>query len=398
MAKKLQTIKQLKTAQERAIYKKALKDILENLNNFMKFRSFATDRTRQHKKVINKIVINGKLNPQVREWLLDNKKYDIAQIDDVPADIIKNLKYGKRYLAKKERQILNKLKKENFKRPTKQLIKDLLSDEKVVNLSDYKKWVKNPKKYDLLGVDTIPLSVAGKTASEIQKLYGTTPKKKKYSRLASSTRGVFVSPRNFEEIKGRRYIRINRIIKGTAQGQMTTAHEIGHSYDLLKNKFKKPSKSVIDDMIKIADKFNTANELFTLKQYSNLDSMKKAQLPKPLRSYYSYRLSPKELFADSFAYLVYNPSYVKKNARNFYNYVLKLDSRIGKLIGKERYKQVERIVKNTKGDKAFKEKERKRLLIKKYQEEVKKLKSRKRIGSKTKLKIKSLQDKIKRLK
>lgn len=398
MVKKIQKITELKTKKEKELYKKVLGDIIEVLNDFNKIRSLSLDRTKQHKEVITKLIINGKVNPKVKEWLNKNSKYDIAEIDDVPADVIRRLKYGRNYLSKKERKLINELKKKNFKRPTKSLIKDLLNDNKVVNLKDYKLWLKNPKKYDLLGVDTIPLSVVGKTATQIQKNYGTISKKKKYSRLSSSTKGVFISPRNFEEEKKRRYVRINRIIKGTQQGQYTTAHEIGHSYDLLKNKFKKPSQRVIEDMIKIADKFNITGSMFTLKQYNNLSSNEIKQLPNSINKYFKYRLSPKELFADSFAYLLYNPKYVKRNSNNFYNYVIKLEPKLKKLIGTERYKQVERIVKNTKKDKKFMAKEKVRVQKKKLNEELKKLKSRKRIGKKTKEKILSIQKKIKSLK
>ena len=398
MAQQLQSIKSLSSAKDKKLYIETLQKIYEELNNMSKIRSFALDNQRQHKIRITRLVINGKVNPKVTTWLNKNAKYDIVGIDDVPKDVIKRLKYGSNYLTKSDRKILRMLRKINKNRSEKDLIKDLSGNEKILNIKDYNKWIKNKNKYDIQDLDTIPTSVAGKAASVIQKQNKTLSKKKKYSRLSSTTRGVFVRSINSltGDIKSRN-IRINRLIKGTSAANMTIAHEIGHSYDLMKNNFKKPSNEVIEDMKKLAGKINKPAIPFDEWDKIKEDEAKFKLVNKSVKAYMKYRTSSKELFADSFAYLVYNPSYVKKNAKSFYNYVIKRQPKLKTIIGKSSRKVITNIVKRTKGDKKYLSKERIKNNILKYREVLNNLKNRKKIGKVTLTKIKKIENKIKEL-
>lgn len=396
----LQRATELKTKKEKDLYYKTIKEIYDNVeeSQFNPKRNLNLDRSRQHKIKISKIIVKGKVNPQVKAWLNNSTRGDIVSIDDVPKDIIKKLRYGDNLLTKKERKLLSMIRKINNKRSEKELIKDLMGNEKILPLKDWKKWEKNKKKYDIQGVDTIPDAAGSKAASTISRLRKTTSddRPRKYTRRAASNKGVFMHRKDtITGLMKSRTIKINRLIKGSKSSHATISHEIGHSYDLLKNKFKKPSEEVIKDMKKLAEKINPP--IMSFSRYENLSLAEESNLPKGIKKYMEYRLSHKELFADAFSYLAYDVAYAKKNARNFYNYVIKRDPKLKSILGKEKAKVVTKIVKTIKKDKVYLEKEKKKLKIKSIQDEIKKLKSRKRIGPKTKDKIKTLETKIKKL-
>jgi len=397
MTLQLQKITDLKTPQEKLIYRKLLNAIYSEITNVHSKRNFSIDRTRQHKIRISKLVINGKPNVKVLRWLKNSTKGDIVSIDDIPKDIIKQLKYGK-ILTKSQRKTLTMLRKINNKRTEKDLIKDFLINKNVLSVEDASKWIKNPVKYDLDGVDTIPKSVAGFVAGKINKLYGSTTKKHKYSRLPSSKKGLFTLPTSATASNTKRLIRINKLIKGKTTGQLTLAHEIGHSYDLLVKKMKKPSLNVLKDMEALAQKLNPPLISFT--KWHILLKENKGHLNKLNKSvvnYMKYRLKPVELFADSFAYLVYDPVKVKKNYKSFYAYVVGLDKRLGKIISKQRTNYVIKLVKTIKKDKPFLKNESTKQKIMQIRKEILKIKHYKRIGVKRKAKIRSLELKIRNL-
>lgn len=392
--KQLQSRNELKTNKDMLLYDKVLKKLNESIeSNFINLNSkhnLNSDRQRQHKVRIRRLIVNGKINPKLKVWMENPTKYDVISIDDVPQDLIKKVKYGK-ILTKTERKRLNLLRKISNKRSEKELIKDLSRNDNILKIENYKKWNRNKKKYDIDGVDTIPYSVAGDIANELQKKFNSTNKKKKYVRTSINLRGYFRYPKTENQKRKNRFIRISRILKGTTQGSKTFAHEVGHSIDLIIKGMKKPSKKIIDDMEKLAVKLNPPPISFEIYKEHIRNGGKK-------NKFMEYRLNHKELFADSFAYIIYNTSNAKKIAPYAYNYIVKSVPDMQKIIRKTKKKHILKIVKTIKGDKQFLEKENKKKLINKKLQEINKIKGYKKIGNKRKNRISKLQSEIKEIK
>lgn len=392
MVLKLQKIDDLKTEKEKRLYRKVFNLILkEKLKNtsYLLSKSFISDRSKRAKKRINILVKNGKVNPEIIKWLDKSSRTDLVGFDDLSQKDIKNIKY-QNYLTKSERKKISEIRKINNKRTEAALIKDLMGNENIIPIEQWKKWKKNPKKYDIEGIDTVPISFAGATASEIERRLQTTTKKKKYTRgMGNELYGKFIHYKNPEV--NRRYIHINRLIKGTKESNKTIAHEIGHSYDLLVNKFKKPNLKIIKEMKKMSEIIRPIGAGITF------DNWKKKYFNKKMEKYMKYRNKHTELFADSFVMLMHKPNFVKKNYPNFYNYVTK-DERILQPLKEKRYELAKLIVKRLKGDKKFLQLNS---LKNKIFEEIvilKKLKSFKKIGKIRKMNIIKQEIKINKMK
>jgi len=385
------------TPREKKLYVETLKKIYNKVVMPPVGRNLNLDSQKQHHIRISKIIVNGRVNPKVKQWLNNSTTSDIVSIDDIPKDLIKQLRYGTG-LSKADRRTLAMLRRINNKRAEKTLIKDLSGNEKVLKLSEKKKWLRNKKKYDIRNVDTIPLSVAGYTASQVSKKYNTLTKKKKYTRtLSTQTPGVFISSKS-KALINKRNIRINRLIKGTNQGQTTLAHEIGHSFDKLKRNFKKPPQKVINEMKKVAQKLNKPIVPFNIWEKTKKDHKQFSQIPQHVKKYMAYRLQHQELFADAFAFAMYDINYVKRQCPNFYKYLTNKNKGLSNILTKSKKDHVLKIVKVLKKDKKFLERDRKNRKIIKLQQQIKKIKGFKQVGVKRKQKIKSLQGQIRRLK
>lgn len=409
----LQKISDLKTNRAKLLFKSVYNDIIKAVTDWNSplAQNLYYDRQRQSKNRITTLVIEKPnqepyINPEVIAWLRNHRKSDIVGIDDVPKDTIKRLRNPDTY-SKKERRLLAQLRKENNQRPEHKLIKDLLGNEEVLKLSEENanKWRRNKTKYDIEHVDTIPPQVAGYTASLLAKEYPLTTKKNRYSRMTSSTRGVYrrtfskmentlgaFSPDKENAAIKNRLIRINRILKGSGQGQITLAHEIGHAYDYFKYSFAKPPSDVITDMKVLAQKLNPPTISFEM--YGKMKSAGE-KIPRYIARYMEYRLNHKELLADSFAFLVYNPEYVKTKHKAFYNYLVKANPKLKTILDKGRVKVVTNIVKGIKKDYGYLNRERRAKERTQINNEIDKLKSRTRIGIKTKQKIANLHKKLK---
>jgi len=392
--KQLQSRNELKTENDKLLYDKVLNKINESIElNFTSLdskRNLNSDRQKQHKIRVRRLVVNGKMNPKLKIWMENPTKFDVVSIDDIPTDLIKKAKYGK-ILNKSERRTLNLLRKISNKRTEKELLKDLSKNDNILKIKDLKKWKRNKKKYDIEGVDTIPYSVAGEIANELQKQYKSTTKKKKYVRTSINLGGYFRHPKNPLQQKQNRLIRISRILKGTSRGAKVLAHEVGHSIDLAVKGMKKPSKKVLDDMEKLAVKLNPPPISFEVyKEYRKNKGKRNKHM--------EYRLSHVELFADSFAYIIYNPSRAKKITPYAYNYVVKSVPKMEEIIRKTKNKHILNLVKTIKGDKIFLKRENQKKLINRKLQEIKKIKSYKKIGKKRKDRITKLQYDIKEIK
>jgi hypothetical protein len=185
-------------------------------------------------------------------------------------------------------------------------------------------------------------------------------------------------------------------MKGSPESHRVIAHEVGHSYDWYKYKMKKPSQEVIKDMKKLAGLVNPPPIKFSV--WDKMTPKDKKSIPVGLKKFMTYRSNPKELFADSFSLLMYDVQMAKKKGLNFYNYIIRHDTRLKKLFTQSKLKLVTNIVKGIKKDKKYLVTERnkaKSLILKK---QLTKLQNRKRIGKKTKLQITTIQNKIKELK
>lgn len=396
MVQTLQQISDLKTSKDKLLYRKTMKKVYDELLQFQikGTRRIDLDRQKQHKIRITKIIINGKVNPRLITWLSNPTKMDVVGIDDVDKNAIKSLRYGKNILSKSDRKIKSKALKINANRSEKSLMKDLRQNEKLLPLSKFKTWLNNKNKYDLVGVDTIPKSVVGRISSKLTKKNNLTTDKrtKKYVRMSVTTGGYFSSTKN--QVEGKRVsrlLRINRLLKGSAQAHIVLGHETGHAYDLVKRKYKKiVDPKLISNMKKLAEIINPP--IVSFKMYETLN---KSMIAKHIVKYMNYRLSSKELFADAFSFMLYDPKNAKKISPIFYTYLRKRFPSLMKTIGKERNKQITKLVKVLKKDKTFLKKERITKQIKTLNVELAKLKSRKRIGAKTKLKIAKVNKSIK---
>lgn len=294
-------------------------------------QSQTADNNRQHKKQVDM----GKKETSeddVKEWLEDPTKSDIVGVDNIDKDRINKVKYGT-LRTKQEKKLLNKIKKINAKRPEKELVKDLSSDEPLVELNEWKKWKKNKKKYDIKGIDTIPDSVVGEVSNEVRKKYIPAIKRQKYNRgMSITTMGTFsygVTPKGRE----RNYIRVNRLIKGNnPQQSKTLTHEIGHAFDynVLGKKETFASKKV-NDVVRT--------------QMKNV-ALKEKPIPKTATIWYAgYRKRREELFADAFVGFLRNPKQTKKENPNYSKWLTTSSRGFGSFVDRKRKQAIEKRVK-----------------------------------------------------
>jgi hypothetical protein len=225
-----------------------------------------------------------------------------------------------------------------LKQPVVTTMKDLQRTKNVVNKKQgFDTWKKNPKYYDLHGVDTQPEELISERINTVQRI--TQVPVKFSNRQTMYRKGSYrYQPLNKTD-KGK--ITINNKGESLKSVQRITSHELGHAYDrniLGKTKERRT--------------LNTGNFSFfnpkAPKQHLKMkEAVKKISPWKEGRnySYDKYRNSTEELFADWFSGLITKKHIVKKTSKQAYNTFKKQNKDLFKELKKSDKKVIDSFLK-----------------------------------------------------
>lgn len=193
------------------------------------------------------------------------------------------------------------------------IYKDLTTTRNVVTKKNgFNTWKKNPKFYDLHGVDTQLNDLIDNRIDTIQKIVQTPIKYTNRShrrymgvfkhRLTASDRGEITI--------------YNKNIPTTDKKQQVLAHELGHAYD--NNILSRKNKSLFVNMVGNVDFLNPK---YPKNRQKVLGVVKKVNFwdEGVSSSFDRYRRSSSEMFADWFSAVITNKNYAKKHSKQAYS-------------------------------------------------------------------------------
>ncbi|MBP2143898.1 hypothetical protein J2127_001067 [Methanococcus voltae] len=222
---------------------------------------------------------------------------------------------------------MKKLRKHFHKMPVDAQHKDLLKSKRVIKQGKKQKkqieeWKKNPKAYDIRGIDTQPKELIDRRLEFVHKHVGA-PKVQKRKFRWKRKDGVFEYHYNglgTSKIPSQGRIRVDTSYQDKNDIDRIYAHELGHAYDRnIKNKkdrsgfydfhtLGRNSKKLRNEVIKITKKINPYDEEQLLNPLLYRDG----------EEHIRYRKSNKEMFADWHSAFIMDKNIVKKG-KSFYN-------------------------------------------------------------------------------
>jgi len=213
--------------------------------------------------------------------------------------------------------------------PMEQQRKDLRTNEKIVKSEhDFSEWKRQPSRWDVQGIDTVPVGLYQGRLSILQKAAGNVPIK--YSKRKTRRGGSYVYYRSNDAI-GHINVNLNSETalvfreKYDLPDEFIVGHELGHAFD----------RNTVASLVKRETPFKrtgNARYLFSDNNGFNeggFDLSSSREFMKELRAvstdfhpidenadyrYLMYRNSSEEVFADFFGGLIVNPDRVAAKA------------------------------------------------------------------------------------
>ncbi|MCS3901743.1 hypothetical protein [Methanococcus voltae] len=196
--------------------------------------------------------------------------------------------------------------------------KDLLTTKRVIKKGNKKQldeWKKNPKAYDIRGVDTQPPELMNKRLFYTHKYVGE-PKLQAMQGKKDGRYGYFEWNNDIKEVPKQGFIHINKNIDDV-EFEKTFAHELGHAYDRnIKSNYISDGNYLFGKIGNNPLKLRNEVIKITKKIYPYTCENNKSY--KKRKDERDYRQSNEEIFADWFGTLLINKNKIKKG-KSFYN-------------------------------------------------------------------------------